>query len=304
MSEISGAENGEVVGTENDARLALFNSIADNADRERAEELADINDDGSLTEFVAPAAENVDVEVAEPVVEVAPVEAQAPTRHKLKVNGRELELSFEEIMARAQKVESADQYLAEAARLRRELAPPPSNTDVHVPPNGVEDDLALVRAIQIGTEEEALQAIRKLKSNGPSQDDLARTVDERITFKEAIHNFNTEFSDIVGDPYLKKLALDTDAQLIANGDRRPYAERYAEIGNNLREWVRSKAPAPQEVAPVVDKESRKAAVSAAPKVASAKTASSLQEEKEDSVADTIASIARARGPAQWMNSAR
>jgi hypothetical protein len=303
MSEISGTENGEVVGTENDARLALFNSIADNADRERAEELADINDDGSLTEFVAPAAENVDVEVAEPVTEAAPVEAQAPTKHKLKVNGREIELTFEEMRERAQKVESADMYLAEAARLRQALVPAPS-TDVRPDANMVEDDLALVRAIQIGTEEEALQAIRKLKSNGPSQDDLARTVDERITFKEAIHNFNTQFSDIVGDPYLKKLALDTDAQLIANGDRRPYAERYAEIGNNLREWVRSKAPAPQEAAPVVDKESRKAAVSTAPKVASAKTASSLQEEKEDSVADTIASIARARGPAQWMNSAR
>ena len=39
------------IGTGNDARIALLNSIGDSADELRGEDFADINDDGSTSEF-------------------------------------------------------------------------------------------------------------------------------------------------------------------------------------------------------------------------------------------------------------
>src|SRR3974390_1694024 len=71
-----------------------------------------------------------------PAEEPAPdKQAEAPRKWKLKVNGRELELTEEEVLARAQKVESADQYLAEAARVRHEqnLAPAARSTPATLP---------------------------------------------------------------------------------------------------------------------------------------------------------------------------
>ena len=52
---------------------------------------------------------------------------------QLKVNGRELELTTDELIARAQKVEAADDYIKQAAQLyksAKEPAPEPRNSAV------------------------------------------------------------------------------------------------------------------------------------------------------------------------------
>ncbi len=121
----SNSSGGEVLGTGNDERIARLNAIADQADNDRAEELANVNDDGSTEPFRAAAE-------PEPEQEAAP-EAETPKepeerRYRLKVNGREVELTEAELVARAQKIESADEYLRQAAETKRRLeqtaAPP------------------------------------------------------------------------------------------------------------------------------------------------------------------------------------
>lgn len=305
---------GEALGTGNDARVALLNGISDGVDRSREEELADVNDDDTTTAFKAPAAEEEDAEAIaareaeetesarlEAEQKAAAAEAAPAAKRKFKVNGREIELTEDEITARVQKVESADSYLAEAKRLRDEAAQQNKQPSAQVDAAQVDDDLALARAIQMGTEEEAVAALRKIKSAGPSPDDLNRTVDARLSFKEAIGKFNSEYEDIVTDKVLHSLAQQRDQELLAAGDTRSYLERYRAIGNDLRAWKQSLTAQPTNDANLQsDKLTRKAAAPAAPKAAAGKTQTSVEEEKEESTSDVIAKIAAARGGPQWM----
>jgi hypothetical protein len=171
-----------------------------------------------------------------------------------------------------------------------------------------EEDRAVVRAIQMGTEDEAIAAIRKLKSKGPSvtTDDIARTIDDRLTFKEAARQFQTDYKDIMDEPVLRKMALQKDQELLSAGDKRDYAERYKAIGNDLREWrdnlIKANAPAvvPVTTPAVETKQLRKAAAASVPVMASKRApTSAAEDEKEESVADIIANIAKARGGPQW-----
>ena len=296
----------EAIGSGNDARLALLSTIADQTDADRAEELANVNDDGSTEPFAAPAPES------EPVAEqtAAPSEeeegAPAEKRYRIKVNGKELELSESELIARAQKIEAADDYLRQAAEARRKLEQlaQPETDSRELQRRQDEEDRALVRAIQAGSEDEAASALRKLReqvSARPSlnPDDVSRTVDERLEFNKAIEKFRTEYSDIENDPYLRKLALDRDAELLQAGDRRSYWERYDEIGKSLRSWKTGLVS--KEQSSLKEKETRKAAAPKVPSTASAKTKPPVQADDEDeSPSAVIAAMSKTRGGPQWM----
>ena len=300
------------VGTGNDARVAMLEQINDANDLSNADQLADVNDDGTTSEFVArkPDGETeplTDEAVVEPIVDHdAP--AEAPAKFKIKVSGKEIELTQDELIARAQKVEAADAYLAEASRIKKEAEASqqkPQLPDPDVAAAAEEEERALVRAIQMGTEEEAMAAIRKLKSTGPSLtgDDIARTVDERLTFKEAANKFATEYGDLMGDDVLRKMVLTRDQELLAAGDRRPYFDRYVEVGNEVRAWrdklVQANMPAPDKPA-TPSKLERKASAPNVPRSANVKAPAPVDEDdKEESVADVISAIAKARGGPQW-----
>lgn len=292
----------EVVGTGNDARLARMSEIADSADRERAEELANVNDDDTTEPFEAPPGGEAESgeETALAAVEEPPV-VDTPQTFKIKVNGKDLELTTEQLIERAQKVESADAYLAEAARLKREMEQPLQQSADEVARQALEEELALARAIQMGSEEEAVAAIRKLRTpSGPSKDDLMREVDARLTFREAIQQFQSEYKDITSDPYLLRLAQESDAEMVRKGDSRPYLERYREIGDGLRGWVKKLAPA-AEAGTTAEKQARKAQAAPVPKAANAKAPPPAEEEAEESASEVIAKMAASRGGPQWMN---
>lgn len=317
-AELSGAD---VVGTGNDARLALLNAINDANDAERGEDFANINDDGSTEPFaMTPSDDNgvTATELERMEAETADNADQSATppeaRYKIKVNGRELELSASELVARAQKVEAADQYLSEAARMRREAeqllnpnsaAPSQQDAQQKTP---VVDRRALVRAIQMGDPEEAEAALAQIMDMAArpqfSAEDLTRTVDERLNFKESVAKFESEFGDILGDPQLRQLVIQKDQQLVHAGDKRPYLERYTAIGTEVRAWRDSLV---QRFAPATDplKEKQQQKASAAKRSAPANSASTKasaavsQDEGEESVSDVIAAIAKQRGGPQW-----
>jgi len=162
---------------------------------------------------------------------------QEEVKHKIKINGKEVELTTEELIARASKVEAADEYL------RNAKATYDANKNNYQPSQDVDkvndevDDLELVRAIQMGDEEEAVAAIRKLRQ-GPSikQDDIGKIVDERVAFQKAAEYFQSEFEDIVSDPFLQQMAVQEDTRLMQSGFTGSYEERFATAGNTVREW--------------------------------------------------------------------
>lgn len=308
------------VGTGNDERIARLNAIADQTDSDRAEEFANVNDDGSTEPFVVEAAAPAD-EDAEPeqAADAAPADeepaAAAERKYRIKVNGKELELTEAQLIERAQKIEAADEYLRQAAEARRKVEQQPAAVQPAVDPNELQrrqddEDRALVRAIQVGTEEEAAAALRKLReqiSARPSlnRDDVSRTIDERLAFNNAIERFSTEYQDVWNDPILKKIALDRDAQLLKEGDRRPYWDRYAQVGEEIRTWRQSLAPAAKPETAMTDKAERKASapkVPAAVASAKAKPAKVEEDDIDDSPASVIAAMAQRRGGPQWMRS--
>lgn len=304
------------IGTGNDDRLRLLDQINDSNDRARAEELANVNDDGSTEAFVAPAVEGEEegepgTVAAAPAPAVPPAEPPAPEPTKIKVNGEEVVLT-PELIAKAQKIASADQYLEQARKSTTTAAPAPAAEIPPPPTQGVEDrseeDRALVRAIQMGTEEEALAALQKLRKTQPSitLEDVNRIADERLTFTKALDWFNDEFKDLVADSQLHSIVLARDAELVKAGDKRPYKERYEAIGNEVRTWrdemVKKFGPAPAPApAPAVDpKLERKQTAPKVPVVATAKATPPADDDSADeNTSSVIANMAKSRGGPQW-----
>lgn len=301
-----GSDNGggAVATGRNDARLALMESMAEQVDSDRGEDYKDINDDDTLSAFSGAEVETEPTEQEQAEQQAAELEAVQITdqpRIVRKVNGVDVEIT-DEMIAKAQKVAAADQLLADAKRMHEEaLAKTPKPAPAAEPTENQDDTaLAFIQAIQMGTPEEALAAYRSLMGEGPSQDDISRTIDARMDQKAAVSKFNAEYSDIVSDSVLSGWANDLDRRMIANGDSRSYTERYTEIGNTIRTWLESKVPATSQ-ANQNDKQQRKAAAPAVVKPAGGKAVPVNEEETEESYSDIVAKMANARGGPQWMN---
>lgn len=266
-------ENGEAVGSLNDDRIAMLNGIADNADEIRAEEMQGIGPDDEEQPFN---------EEDEPSIE-----AQETPKYKIKVNGKERELSIDELLATASKVEAADEYLAYAKRQSEEVRQPSQDVAQQ---SYEDDDLALARALQMGSEEEAANVIRKIRSSSPSvsTDDIAAKAVDRIRFETDAKWFQEEYKDIFEDPFMKKLAIDADAEQVSKGDNRPYRERFAAIGDELRNW-RGTTPSFNQ------KQERKSATITNIPTASARSAAPVEEEPDDTPTSVIAKMAQSRG---------
>jgi len=273
----------DLLARQNNERLNRRNMIADSADEFRSGDMDDI--DGGR-----PVNDDRDDEDDGIVTQHA--EAESP-RHKIKVNGRELDLSYEELVQRAQKVESADEYLRHASesvknatKLALSAQDEPKQMD--------DDDLALARAIQMGSEDEAVQAIRKIKSR-PSEvtpDAVARVVDERLSFQRAAEWFNNEYKELLADPNLKKLVLDRDAELAQLEPNTAYMDRLKRVGDEIRGWNGQRASTPK-----VDKAARKAQMASVPSGA-ARQNTGATEESDDSPESVIAMMAKSRGQAR------
>lgn len=228
----------------------------------------------------------------EPVAEVPAEEPAAPViqKHRLKVNGKEIELTTDELIARAQKVEAADQYLQEAAKTFKGQKQETPKAEPAAP-SVEEDDAALARAIQTGTEEEARNAIKKLRatpSPAISQDEMLRIVDQRLAFQEAARKFQSEFKDVFEDPYLLQIAMNEDAKLLKEGDARGYWDRFQEVGTKVRQWRDSFKSQPD----LAEKQQRKASV--VTPITAAGRAGGKTEEKPETVQDTLREMAQAR----------
>ena len=317
LNDDSSAGSG-AIGTGNDARLAILSAINDRNDIERADELASINDDDTTEPFIpenaaAPDSDADDaddaVEPSTPELSAEPEATPVAVRPKIKVNGEEIELT-DELIAKAQKIASADKYLENAKHppvQQPPAKPQPSAEDVER--EQVERDRRLVRAIQVGSEEEAVAALREVRESArPSTmtvDDVGRIADERLSFKTALSWFNDEYKDLASDPQMKAIVEDRDDALVKAGDTRTYKERFDAIGKEVRTWrdslVAKYAPKPEPVQDLKIKEAKKAAAPKAPNVANSTNKPTPEPDDQDEApSSVIAKMANARGGPQWM----
>lgn len=263
-------------------RNQMFNAIADAEGQHKkdGEVLVDVQDGDHEKLSQVDQVEEVVAKVAE------------PAKLKIKVNGVEQEMTQEEILKLAEKSAGADEAFREAARLRKEAEelrkPVPSKEDQAA--SVVDDDRALARALQLGNEDEATAVIAKLRARPSENADVQRLVDQRLEFRNSAAWFQTEYPDIVQDPNLLQLVLAEDEKLVHGGDKRPYKERYEQIGNSLRKWRDGlKPPASSQ-----ERIERKASLHVVP-AASVRAAAPREEDDGPSDREFIAQEAKRRG---------
>ena len=245
------------------------------------------------TEEVEETPEETQEETAEETETAEPAEELVT----LKIDGQEQKVprsKVEEYGIRAmQKELAADRKLEEATRLLNEakakFAQPSQDVVQQQPSN---DAAELAKALQYGTEDDAVQAIKALQGrNMATPDQIAMMVDERVKFQNAVEWFQSEYSEINQDPYLQQIAVNAEAQKRAQGDQRPFKELYKEIGDEIMAW-RAKIAPPKALA---DKQARKASVQTIPSASVRQTPS--EPEKPESASDVVEQMRRARGQA-------
>lgn len=201
-----------------DPRAARLEALAENAHQNRQEESA------AVAEVMAPA------------VPAAPAEpAPAPERMlKLKIRGEIVEVPESEVIARAQKVDAADQYLSEAKDLLKDAKatvrqPAPQPEPAPAPVEKVDPVARAIELIQTGGDPAEAKAILETElseraTRAAEQVVDGRNTDQRSQRYDADFNFGlaevaTEFEDMMGSPVgqfaVRGLAGSLQAHVIA-----------------------------------------------------------------------------------------
>ncbi len=273
------------------------------ADKNASETTDVIDDDGNIVDAAPIEQEEQPVEEStvnesqdeQPAAVEAEASAPAPVQsqfspdqeYELIVNGRPMKVKGSQIIERGrmalQKESAADQKLELASRLLQEvqqkIAPQPAPA---VEEQSTLSDEQLAEIIQYGTKEQAAAAIAELRRAGRSSEDaqqmmakqLPHVVSDQLAFHEAARFVQSEYGDLLTDPYLKQLFFMRENELRQTGDRRTYIDLYKHIGDDLRaHFNRPKTtPSASQPAPktMEQKVAAKAAAPAAPKLASAR----------------------------------
>ena len=260
-----------------EARQKMLDDIAGNADEFRIKG----GEFDAIEDETPP-----DNTQADPEQDAAP----EPEKHKIKVNGREMELTMDELIARASKVEAADEYLREAKEERRRVQEvQPSVPDVA--PVGLSDDdaRALARALQMGSEEEAAAAIKRLapRPSGITPDVVAGVARSQIALDRARELAESRHKDLIQHPVVGKYFRQRLNQLAAENPDTPLLTGYDAVAEEMRKDFGS------VLKPVSPKLERKMQSPTPPSAGGRKPLPS-DDEGEENVSSVIDGFAKAR----------
>lgn len=279
--QISGA-----VGNMNQSQLDRRNAIADALDSTEDRKMQDIDGDKVVEEPVVEAAEPTPEPAEEPKDDAQEVHAE-PRKFKLKVNGKEQEVTEEELIERAQKVASADEYLQTAAKaLEGAHALAPSKDEPASNGEDVTED-TLTSALQ-GDAEAIKKVAQRLKA--PPVKDVLTAVDDRLSFRSAVDWFQGEYKDLTADPMLYQLVVQEDSRIAQSEPTMQYRERLKKAGDKVRSWKEGIAPK----TPVNPKLTAKASVAPVPQAAARQAPRDEEEDTEEPVESVIDKMAQAR----------
>jgi hypothetical protein len=146
----------------------------------------------------------------------------------------------------------------------------------------------------------AIQALAA-KLDAQSPDRLVRELDERQRFRAAAAEFERKYSDVMGDPQLRRLALTKDAELADANPGMEYGTRLELVGRGIRDWAQKLAGSRSKQSTATDSKTaagRRAINRPSTTTTWATDADSAGEESPQEVQETIAQIARSRGQAR------
>lgn len=298
----------------NQLMLDRRNEIADRADERRTEDLADYEEkdppeepeeEEETEEEVVAEAQKVDRELDEArdagADDIRVVDGK--TEYRTVVNGREKWQTLQELRATAQKVESADEYLQQAAEsVKRASQLTPSAEQVERQAKADEEAKArkarlretLSRAVM--GDEAALDALAQSIDEGPSRvtPDVLQLVDQRVdgrmTFRQAAAWFDTEYAEELKHPLLKNYIVTRDAQMAEQHPEMPFKERLKSVGDEVRQMRKDLGGS---VTPST-KQARKESAPQVPTSAASRVRAAPEEEEEGYVS-AIDRMAKARG---------
>ena len=256
--------------------------------------------------------EVVQEQIGEP--EQVKEEATAPEPEEMReliVDGKKIQVPLSKILDAGvrtfQKETAADMRLAAAAELERQARErmnqfqPPPKQDA---PEVNDDDAALAKAIQFGSEEEAKAAIARLRNTSRAntqqelrqfvQGSLASDIPQHLEFYEATRWVKDEYKQLFSDPDMAQVFMNKEVAARRSGDQRPFKELYKDIADDLSDKFHLKGTTEELKAQSQDRIIRKAQ---APKVAQAAAGrtSAPQEKKQATVADYVQRQRELRG---------
>ncbi len=277
--------------------IEIMEAIADNADDARKDDLEDVDEPMVILEDNTPPESDfhaVEKEVAAAGKLAAAKEEKAsePVKFKVKINGQEKEISAEELIAGYQKNEAADENLrlsVEALKLVHEQS-------LSKPDEADESEVnEVARALQMGTEDEARQAVKKLL--GKPSPDVSKLIDERVSQERARDSlvkakaqFEDKYKDLLSDPTAKNLVYARDSMLAREEPNVTPFERWEKVAQEVLVWRNKLKPPTTEVQ---NKAARKASVTSITP-ASGRTVQGEDDDADDSPSAVIARMAEAR----------
>ena len=284
------------VGTEGAARLEHMEQIADGADAGRVDEFEDV------PEAVEDADEIDRAYLAEldARIEAEEAERAALRTFKVKVDGKEVELSEAEAREKLQKNLAADQRLAQASQMRREAEAEKAEAEAKVkeavamlerakqaPQPQESEDERIARELQSLPPAELANRLRQMQANLVPQ--IQAKVAADMEAKAAALWAKDAFPDIWRDPIATEAFLGRDAKLVAAKDPRSYQERYTALAEEIRAWRGSTQS-------MSDRAQRKRESLTSLPTASVRLQAVPEESaEEESTAAIISRMARARG---------
>lgn len=232
----------EVKVTGNIERNNAVAEIAAKAKEERDKELRENGQEVVDTASQELGEPEVEAEV-EPVDAVEVVEEKQPEPElvEIKVDGEVRKVEKDKILDAGirtlQKESSADKRLEEATRLLREVQEKLVKPQESQPPQEW-DDATIAYALEHGDEAQKAYAVRQLRGrdNATPVEDVEKRILDTLEFRESATWFQSEYKDVVNDPYLLQLAAIAENNARNAGDTRSRKELYKAIGDELRKW--------------------------------------------------------------------
>ncbi len=296
--------------TAEDETEAAAAQEAQDAERALAELQAKALQEEGVEKSEAHAEESVEQDQDEQEKKSEPADVKVvngETHYLTVINGKEKWLTLQQLRATAQKVESADEYLAAAAESVRNAARLDLSSKKEDEPSKVEkvDLEKVLRSVAMGDEEaiktlaSVVQGLQETRSK-PSEvtPDVLQQIDERWSFRRAAEWFEETYSDLLTDPFLKRLVYERDAELAKDSPTLPYKQRLKAAGDEIRGWIQKRTGATGvKVSASETKADRKKTIVNMPGAAARQTPPA-DEEAEESVGEVIEKMAKARGQAR------
>jgi hypothetical protein len=278
----------------------------------------------------APAAAAPEAPAAPAVPAVAGIDPEA--EYELVVEGVPMKFKGSQIVdagkrtlqketAADYKLQLATQALEEARRQAAQQPTPQGAAAPAAPAAPTVEQLSdaqLAEMMQFGQPEQAAKAVAEIRRRPANavtteametyfRQQLPKIVDHELAFREATRFAQTEYGDLLADPYLGPLFHAEEDKRRAAGNNKPYADLYREIGDDLRKHFNKPkptgatppaAPPTRQAAPAPTMQQRqaaKAAAPAAPRLASARLEGGGQEQKPKTREQIIQQMQERRG---------